>query len=290
MVVMGLANILNVALNALFMFGPGREVVEGLGGAEGAVLATSIVRWVMAVALIGYILMMPGRQAYGVTAPMTGHWRLQRQLGRLGWPMALSFALEHGAFFTAAILAGWLGAASLAAYHIVLNAMALIYMLAIGIAVATGVRVGHAVGAGNQAEIKQAGWAGVGMGVAMMLLIMPFLVFGKHGIVALYTLDAEVTRLATMGLLVAAWILVSDASQGILIGALRGAADIWPSLLIQTVSFWLVAIPLCFFFAFYAKFDIHGLLFGLFFGLTIASLLLGWRFTVLTRRDVRIVS
>ncbi|MGI9510106.1 MAG: MATE family efflux transporter [Geminicoccaceae bacterium] len=284
MVVMALANVLNAALNAVLMFGP-LEM-----GAEGAALATSITRWAMAVVLAGYILLMPGRRAYGVTLPMAGYWRLQGRLGRLGWPMALSFALEHGAFFAAAMFAGWLGAISLAAYHIVLNTMALVYMLAIGIAVATGVRVGNAVGIGDPSGIKQAGWVGVGIGVVTMLTLMPLLALANETIVAFYTDDRMVIQLAATGLLIASWILVSDASQGILIGALRGAADIWPSLLIQTVSFWFVAIPLCYFFAFYAKYNIYGLLFGLFFGLTTAGLLLGWRFVVLTRRDVRMVS
>ncbi len=280
MVVMALANLLNAGLNALLMFGP----LEW--GAEGAALATSITRWAMALVLTGYIMLMPGREAYGVLAPMTGHWRLQLRLSRLGWPMAMSFALEHGAFFAAATFAGWLGAVSLAAYHIVLNTIALIYMLAIGIAVATGVRVGNAVGIGDQAGMTSAGWVGVGIGALTMLTLMPLLALTNEAIVALYTEDAAVVRLASTGLMIAALILISDACQGILIGALRGAADIWPSLLIQTASFWCIAIPLCYFFSFYAKFNIYGLLFGLFFGLTTACLLLGWRFAVLTRRTV----
>jgi MATE family multidrug resistance protein len=123
-----------------------------------------------------------------------------------------------------------------------------------------------------------------------MLALMPLLALANDAVVALFTDDAAVAALAATGLLIAAWILVSDATQGILIGALRGAADIWPSLLIQTASFWLIAVPFCHFFSFYAKYNIYGLLFGLFFGLTTASLLLGWRFAVLTRREVRMVS
>ncbi len=284
MVVMALANLLNAALNAVFMFGPFEW------GAEGAAFATSITRWVMAAVLIGYILLMPGRRAYGVQAPMAGHWRLQTKLSRLGLPMAMSFALEHGAFFAAATFAGWLGAVSLAAYHIVLNVMALIYMLAIGIAVATGVRVGNAVGNGDQTGMKYAGWAGVGIGMTTMLTLMPLLALTNETLVPLFPDDAAVIGLASTGLLIAAMILVSDACQGILIGALRGAADIWPSLVIQTASFWFFAIPISYIFAFYAKYDIYGLLFGLFFGLTTASLLLGWRFAVLTRRTVGMVT
>ncbi|MGI9435032.1 MAG: MATE family efflux transporter [Geminicoccaceae bacterium] len=289
MVVMLLANLLNVALNYLLMFDPYQL------GAGGAALATSIVRWMMAVVLIGYVLVMSGGQRYGIRARITGAWRariigawpLQRRLISLGWPMGLSFALEHGAFFAAATFAGWLGATALAAYQIVLNTMAVIYMLAIGIAVATGVRVGNAVGRGDRLGVARAGWIGVAIAVVVMIALMPLLSFGSGFITTIYTGDAAVIRLATTGLLIAAWILVVDASQGVLVGALRGAADIWPTLIIQVGSFWVLAIPLCYFFSFYAKYHIYGLLFGLFFGLTAACLFLGWRFVVLTRRDIR---
>ena len=84
-------------------------------GAAGAALATSITRWFMLLALAGYVLLMPGASATGCCAPLRGHWRLEAKLLRLGWPMALSFGLEHGAFFAAATFAGWLGAVPLAA-------------------------------------------------------------------------------------------------------------------------------------------------------------------------------
>ncbi len=278
MVVMALANLLNIVLNVLFLFGPFEL------GAEGAALATSITRTMMGLMLTGYILLMPARDQFGVFAKMAGAWHLQSRLIHLGWPMAFSFALEHGAFFAAATFAGWLGTVSLAAYQIVLNTMALIYMLAIGIAVATGVRVGNAVGRGDRQAMRVSGWTGVAIGTLLMVLLMPVLSFGGDVIARIYTDDPAVVRLATLGLAIASWILVADACQGILVGALRGAADIWPTLMIQTGSFWGVSIPLCYFFSFYANKDIIGLLVGLFFGLAMAALLLGWRFARLSKQ------
>jgi MATE family multidrug resistance protein len=138
MVVMGLANLVNFGLNYVLMFGPWHM------GATGAALATSITRWFMFLALAGYVLAMRDRRRYGIGGPMAGHWHLERKLAGLGWPIAVSYGLENGAFFAAATFAGWLGAVPLAGYQIVLNVMALIYMLAIGIATATAVRVGNA--------------------------------------------------------------------------------------------------------------------------------------------------
>jgi MATE family multidrug resistance protein len=237
MVVMALANLVNFGLNYLLMFGTWQM------GAAGAALGTSITRWLMLLALCGYVLTMGDRGRYGVRAPMAGHWRLEAKLARLGWPIAVSFGLEHGAFFAAATFAGWLGAVPLAAYQIVINTMGLIYMLAIGLATATAVRVGNAVGRRDRPGVAKAGWVGLGIGIAVMLALMPVLYASSGLIVAAYTDDRAVAAIAV---LLAAWLLVADASQGILTGALRGAADIWACIFAQFIAFWLISIPVCY--------------------------------------------
>jgi MATE family, multidrug efflux pump len=281
MVVMAIANLVNFGLNYVLMFEPWRM------GAAGAALGTSLTRWFMFLALAGYVLAMEGRDRYGVVAPMNGHWGLERKLVRLGWPIAVSFGLEHGAFFAAATFAGWLGAVPLAAYQIVLNTMGLIYMLAIGLATATAVRVGNAVGWRDRAGLAKAGWVGVGLGIAVMLGLMPVLHGWSGRIARIYTADAAVIAIAAPGLGLAAWILVADASQGILTGALRGAADIWACIVVQFISFWLICIPVCYLLAHPLNLGVAGLLWGLFIGLLGASGLLAWRFRALTRREVR---
>jgi MATE family multidrug resistance protein len=281
MVVMALANLANFGIDYLLMFGSWHM------GAAGAALGTSITRWLMLLALGGYVLIMRDRDRYGVHAPMAGHWRLEAKLARLGWPIAVSFGLEHGAFFAAATFAGWLGAVALAAYQIVINTMGLIYMLAIGLATATAVRVGSAVGRRDRPAIAKAGWVGLGLGIAVMLALMPVLYATSEWIVAAYTDDRAVAAIAVPSLLLAAWLLVADASQGILTGALRGAADIWACILVQFIAFWLISIPLCYLLAHHWGLGIPGLLWGLLIGLLTATVLLAWRFKVLASRDVR---
>jgi multidrug resistance protein, MATE family len=283
MVVMAAANLVNLGLNALLMFGPLAM------GAAGAALATSLTRWFMLLALAGYVLLMPGRARYRIAllGPLAGHGRIEARLLRLGWPMALSFGLESLAFFAAATIAGWQGAAPLAAWQIVINTMALVYMLAIGLATATAVRVGNAVGRRDRAAMARAGWLGLGLGIAIMLALMPLLWGASGQIVRLYTTDPAVIALAAPGLALGAWILVVDASQGILTGALRGAADIWAALAIQLFSFWVVCVPACYLLGQALGYGVPGLLWGLLIGLVIAALLLVARFKVLASRVVR---
>jgi MATE family multidrug resistance protein len=281
MVVMAIANVVNFGLNYALMFEPWQL------GAAGAALATSITRWFMFLALAAYVLTMRDRDRYGVRAPMAGHWELEQKLVRLGWPIAVSFGLENGAFFAAATFAGWLGTVPLAAYQVVLNTMAVIYMLAIGIATATAVRVGNAVGRRDRPGLAKAGWVGVGLGIVVMLGLMPVLSGWSGHIARIYTTDPAVIAIAAPSLRLAAWILVADAIQGILTGALRGAADIWACIVVQFISFWLICIPLCYVLAHPLGLGVAGLLWGLFIGLLGAALLLAWRFQTLTRREVR---
>ena len=116
---------------------------------------------------------------------------------------------------------------------------------------------------------------------------MPVL-YGSSGRIArIYTDDPAVIAIAAPGLGLAAWILVVDASQGILTGALRGAADIWACIIVQFVSFWLICMPVCYLLAHPLGLGVAGLLWGLFIGLLGAALLLAWRFKALAAREVR---
>jgi MATE family multidrug resistance protein len=149
------------------------------------------------------------------------------------------------------------------------------------------VRVGNAVGRRDRPGLARAGWVGLGIGVVIMVALMPILYGSSGAIAAIYTADPAVRAIAVPGLVLGAWILVADASQGILTGALRGAADIWAAMGIQAVCFWGLSIPLCYVLGHVMGHGVLGLLWGLFAGLAAAALLLVWRFEVLSRREVR---
>ncbi len=285
MVVMLSANLVNAALNALLLFG-----WWGLPewGAVGAALATSLTRYLMAAILVGYVLTLGVPSLPGTGLFHDGR-RQAGKLVRLGLPVAGANALESSAFTTMSMFAGWLGTLPAAAYLVGLNFSALVYMLAIGLGTATAVRVGQAVGRRDAAAVPLAGWTGVGLGLAVMAAIAPLLLAFRPAIAAFYTADAAVIALAVPALGLVAVLLFADASQGILIGALRGAGDVRVPLAIQLVAYLGVAIPLGYGLGFTAGLGIQGLILGLFAGLGVAALLLAWRFVVLVRGPIAAV-
>jgi MATE family multidrug resistance protein len=282
MVVMLSANVVNAGLNALLLFG-----WWGLPewGAAGAALATSLTRYLMAAVLVGYVLAL-GVPSLAGTGLFHDARRQAGKLVRLGLPVAGANALESSAFTTMSMFAGWLGTLPAAAYLVCLNFSALVYMLAIGLGTATAVRVGQAIGRREAGAVPLAGWTGVGLGLAIMAVIAPLVLAFRPEIAAFYTGDAAVIAYAVPALTLVAGLLFADASQGILIGALRGAGDVRIPLGIQVIAYLGIAIPLGYGLGFTAGLGIEGLILGLFAGLGAASLLLAWRFVVLVRGPI----
>lgn len=285
MAVMLGANVLNVALNYWLIYdhggaGPGM-------GAEGAALATSLTRWAMFGALAAYLVWMPQAGRYGLRGRLYQPGRHLRTLGRIGLPLGLAHGLESSAFTTLSMFAGLLGTLPLAVYQICQNLFATVYMLSIGMATATAVRVGNAVGRRDRPGLATAGWVGLLAIVGVLVPVMGIFFGLPHWLAAVYTQDPRVAALATSALAVAGCFVLVDGTQGVLAGALRGTGDVWVPLVLITCGFWGVSVPLAWFSAFRGDWGVHGLLWGLFAGALAATLLVAVRFRFISRREIR---
>ena len=283
MVVMIVANLINFALNWLFIYGNwGMPAM----GAEGAALGTTIVRWFMFAALAVYALVGVDRERYGVRAPIDDANRLGRRLRRIGYPMGLSHGLETSAFSALILFAGLLGPTLLAGYQVAMNLVALVFMCAIGFATAASVRVGTAVGRRDPKGLRRAGWVAVGLAA---LVLAGFTVIGlsiPELLTAVYTDEPDVAAVAIPTIGVAAFVLVLDGAQGVLMGALRGAADVWPAAILYFLSFWVLMAPLGYLLGVAWQGGAPALMTAVGVGCAAAAALLAARFHVVSRRAV----
>ena len=103
----------------------------------------------------------------------------------------------------------------------------------------------------------------------------------------LYTTDAAVLAVAVPTLLVCAVAAVPDGVQTVLIGALRGASDVWPATALYVFAFWIVMVPLGYWLAVPRAMGAPGLMIAVAIGATLAAVLLGWRFRQVSSRAVR---
>ena len=271
LVVMLIGNLANLPLNQLLIHGAlGMPAM----GAAGAALATSLVRWGMLALIVGHVLLSPALRRTGVAMRPRWSWAIQARLLRLGMPLAVSQGLETSAFQTVTLLCGWLGPTALAAFQIALNVTALIYMATVGLATATSVRVGRSVGRGSLRTARLAAWLGFAVMLALMLTLSPLLLACAPAIAGLFTQDRAVLDLTVSCLGLVAIIIVLDGGQGVLTGALRGAADVWQPMRIHVASFWLVLLPSSWLLAFPLGGGVTGLFVGILLGVGTAALLL----------------
>ena len=283
MLVMFGAVLLNALLNWILIFGNwgGPEL-----GAEGAAIATSLVRWVMFGALLLVVLRLPDAQALGISRRVSDFWAVSKRLRRIGYPLGAARGLETAAFGALVMFAGHLGTVPLAAYQIGYNLIGLVFMVAIGTAAASMVRVGNAVGRRNPTDIARAGWAGVLLIAFLMACFAgPFLGLGMP-LARLYTDDPAVLPLAAPLIGICGIILMFDGMQAVLMGALRGVADVWVPPGLQLISWWCITVPIGYVLAFVAGIGVDGLMWGILAGALSASILLSGRFLAVARRPI----
>jgi multidrug resistance protein, MATE family len=213
-----------------------------------------------------------------------GHvWRFDRQRTRsmaaLGWPIAVTMALEMGVFALAAYFMGWIGAPAVAAHAVALQIAALTFMVPLGLGQAVTVRVGLAVGRRDEAGITRAGWTAWVLGVSFMATMALGMWSLPRQLVTLFLTDVPANALAiglaVSFLKVAAAFQLVDGAQVIGAGMLRGLHDTrWP-LIFALFGYWGVGLGIGSWLAFGADWKGVGIWVGLAAGLAaVAALML----------------
>ncbi len=284
MVLMLVANVLNVGLNWLVIGG-------NLGlpalGAEGAAWATTAVRIFLALALVAYVWWLPDRDRFAVRRRPAGGWRAWELQRRIGLAAGASLGVESTSFSVLGIFAGWLGAVAMATYALGLNLIALVFMFAVGLGGATAVRVGHAYGAGDLAAAARAGWLGLAANTMVMGAFAAILATAPETLTGAYTTDPAVLAVAVPVVAFSALILVTDGAQAVMANALRGRGDTWVATGCHVFSYVLVQLGAAWWLAFERGRGVQGLFEAILIASIVSAVLLTARFAWLDARERR---
>ena len=281
MVVMIGANFLNVLLNWVLVYGNwGFPAMGALGSAW----ATTGVRFALAGVMLAYVWTMNDHARFAVRVRPEKGWRQWTHQRRVGYGAGASIGLESLTFNALTVFAGWLGALSLAAYSITTNVIAMIFMVAIGIGVATSVRVSIAHGQRDRANMAMAGWSGLAVNTLVMVVIGIVLWNASDLLASAYTTDADLITIVGPLIAFTAWLVVVDGAQGVLVNALRGRGETWVPVILQGGAFALIMVPLAWALAFPTGHGVLGLVEGIVAGCAVAAVLLAVRFHLLSRR------
>jgi MATE family multidrug resistance protein len=253
-------------------------------GAVGCGYATSAVWWTQFVGLAIYVRrhrrLGPLRIFERFDRP---HFGRLAALVRLGLPIGFSFFVEVSMFASVALLMGSIGAVAVAGHQIAINVASITFMVPLGIALATTVRVGNAQGRGDVAAARRAGWLGMQLALAGQVVAAAVLLAWPQRIAAVYSADSGVQAMAVQLLIMAAIFQLSDGLQVSAAGALRGLKDTRGPMVVTVVAYWLVGLPFGYWLGFHRGLGPRGLWIGIIGGLTVAGVLLAWRFGRLSR-------
>ena len=286
-----LANVINVFLNYVLIFGKFGFPQMGI---VGAAIGTLVSRIVMLFFLWWLLTKKEKSRAYVIQIKLfVLENRMIRKILNLGFPSAMQMFFEV-AIFTAAIwLSGTLGKNPQAANQIALNLSSMTFMVAMGLSVAAMVRVGNQKGLRDFMELRR-----IAISIFLLGLVLAFVFalffFVFHNLLPKIYVDlgdpinfidnTEVIKIAAQLLLVAAVFQLSDSAQVIILGALRGLQDVKIPTVITFVAYWLIGFPVSYYLGKEEVMGSIGIWIGLVSGLTAAAILLYIRFNYLTKR------
>ncbi len=284
LVAMIVANIVNLAL-AWILVG-GFAGIPAMG-AIGAALAGTIARFAMAAGLVIWMLGLPEFDSlrgrfHGLWGP--GGWKAGAEMRRIGYAGGAAYFFETMAFATLAQAAGLLGTSALVAYSILHSVESTVFMVALGLSVATAVRVGQAAGIGQIAEARTACLAGVIASMGLIGAIGLVLLANAPAVVAFYSTDTGLISRAVPLFTIIAFSMIFDAGQVVLGQSTRALGDSWGTTLVFFIAFWCVMLPVGLILAFATPLEESGLFIGTGLGCVVATVLLGLRFRTLVAR------
>ena len=281
MVMMWIANVVNLVIDLMLV--PGGLGMPALGALGGA-CATLGARTALTIALLIYIALMPDARTLGVFDKPAADRDAEAEQRRIGYGAGASGFFEVAAFSGMNIIAGWINPLTVAAYAIVLNVAAIVFMVPLGLSTATSVMVGSAYGARNLAAVNRAAALGLAVCAAFGLVVALAIWPTASVIAAGYTTNRPVIAMATGGLLLACLFFIPDFLQVVAAQSLRARGEVWLPTATHLASYTLVMTPLAWFLAIPLHMGLAGIIWAIIIASALSAGLLLARFWTLRRR------
>ncbi len=240
MLVMGLANVLNIILDPIFIFGS--PPVPALG-VRGAAVATVLAQ--ASAAALSVRFLFSGRTPLHVRF---SQWRpdppLAWRILRIGIPGAGQMFARSAMSAVMMTLVALCGTAAVAAYGIGMRFHMIMLMPAFALGGAAATLVGQSLGAGKPERGSHAAWLAAGIDVAIMVVAGGTLMIFAPALIGFFSSNDEVIAVGAHYLRVVSPFYVFMAA-GIVFGrALNGAGDAVTPMIVTIVTLWGVQVPL----------------------------------------------
>jgi MATE family multidrug resistance protein len=212
-------------------------------------------------------------------------WQTIKELLEIGIPSSFQITMEAGAFAISGILIGTIGAVEQAAHQIALSLASLTFMVSMGLSQASSIRTSNTFGRKDWPLISEIGKSTLVMALIYGTFCAAIFILFRYQLPYVFNDDKEVVSMAAYLLLFAALFQISDSTQSISAGLLRGIKDVKIPTFFIAIAYWAIGIPVGCLLAFYYNMGAAGIWMGFITGLTFSAAFLSFRFRKMVRRN-----
>lgn len=277
LLVLLVANAVNIGGNYLFIFGVGPCPQMGVtGAAVGTVLAHVFT------AVVGLAILFSGRFAASVN--WRGSWAFQwpvlQRILYIGLPAGVEEVIRDVGFMALLKVLSMTGGAmyAISAFTIAGQIRMVTGMVGLGLMVSATTAVGQNCGARNHARAAKAGWLMAGMAAsASIVSAITYFILAPR-LIGFFSADPEVIRIGTQALRALAVSEPLMTASMCLSGALRGGGDTYAPLCVVILTSLLVVPALAYVLSQVAGLDTLGVWIAIDTSIVLGAIILGIRF------------
>lgn len=267
----------NALLNWLMIFGNwGFPRMELVGAGWGTLITRTLIFIVLGIVVLRHATF---RKYVAVRKRQwVFKWKSIKELLHIGIPSSLQISMEAGAFAISGILVGTIGAVEQAAHQIALSIASVTFMVSMGLSQAGSIRASNAFGRKDWPKISLIGRSTIMMALCYGITCALVLIIFRHKLPLVFNNNPQVLALSALLILYAGIFQISDSTQAICAGLLRGIKDVKVPTFFVAIAYWIVGIPVGCILAFYYEMGAAGIWTGFIIGLTLSAMFLSLRF------------
>ncbi len=245
MVILGIANIINIILDPVFIFGFGPVPAYGV---KGAAIATTIGRGI-GVLIQLYILFFGTRKIKLALKHIIIQYKVIKEILILSVGSLFQNLIATSSWIILVRIMAEFGSVAVAGYTIAVRVLIFVLLPAWGLSNAAGTLTGQNLGAGKPERAERSVWITGFANIIFMGIVSVILVIFSEDIIRFFIQDEAVIQIGANGLRFMSFGFIAYALGMVLVQAFNGAGDTFTPMFISIISFWMMEIPLAYYMA-----------------------------------------
>jgi len=272
--ILWLANVVNIILDPIFIFGFGPIPALGI---KGAAIATATGRGI-AVIYQFYLLFKGNSRIKIYKKAFVLHLKVMSNLIQISLGGIGQSIIATSSWIGMVRIIAVFGSAALAGYTIAIRIIIFVLLPSWGISNATATLVGQNLGAKKPERAERAVWTTGYINMLLLGLFSIIFIVEPHFFIRIFIDNNEVIKSGATGLRIISFGFIFYAIGMVMVQAFNGAGDTKTPTIINIICFWLIEIPLAYFLAKHIGIKENGVYIAIIIAESVMTIIAMWLF------------